>query len=430
MSLSPKSPVSPPNLTSRDEHSPRTSEFMTTTNPAAADGDQTRSDPVLLDISHKTRLVFGRGSSATVGRLASKFAVQRVLLVTDHGLRDAGHSQHAVQCLKQAGLDVRVFDDVHENPTTADVMRCVEFARPNDIQLIVGLGGGSSMDCAKGCNFLLTNGGQMIDYRGIGKATQPMLPMIAVPTTSGTGSEAQSFAVIADTATHMKMACGDAKAACRIAVLDPDLTVTMPRGVAAATGIDAITHAIESYVTTRRNPISQMYSARAWRLLSDAFPKIMNDPRDIVARGNMQLGAFLAGSAIECSMLGAAHAASNPLSAHFGIVHGVAVGLMLPHVIRWNALTVSDLYHDLSVAAGWSETTTAHGTSVNRLADGFAGLLALADMPDSLTGAMSSMPDDGLVTRLAEEASTQWTGTFNPRRMDAEAFVQLYRNAM
>ena len=402
---------------------------MTATNSAEAPDIVSNGAPA-LDITHKTRLVFGAGTSGQLGRLAAEFNVNRVLLVTDHGLRDAGHAKNAIRSLEAAGLQVAVFDDVHENPTTADVERCVTFARPGEVQLIVGLGGGSSMDCAKGCNFLLTNGGKMSDYRGVGRATKPMLPMIAVPTTAGTGSEAQSFAVIADAETHMKMPCGDAKAACRIAILDPELTVTMPRSVAAATGVDAMTHAIESFVTTRRNPISQMYSLQAWKLLSEAFPKVQESPDDIESLGKMQLGAFLAGSAIECSMLGAAHAASNPLTAKFGIVHGLAVGLLLPHVIRWNALSVAPLYHELAVAAGWSESSAAAGSSANRLADGFEELLTAAEMPCSLTDAMSTHPDDQLLTHLAEEASAQWTGTFNPRKMDAEAFAQLYRNAM
>ena len=136
---------------------------------------------------------------------------------------------------------------------------------------MVGLGGGSSLDCAKGVNFLFTNGGRMEDYRGVGRAKLPFLPMIAVPTTAGTGSEAQSFALIADAKTHMKMACGDKKAACRIAVLDPDLTVSMPPSVTAATGIDALSHALETFVAKPRNAISNLFSRNAWRLLSQGF---------------------------------------------------------------------------------------------------------------------------------------------------------------
>ena len=383
-----------------------------------------------LDFLQRTRLVFGRRAFEQLGALAKELGARRVLLVTDSGLQRVGHSERAASILRSAGLIVFVFDQVSENPTTVDVDRCVAFAKASEIDLIIGLGGGSSMDCAKGTNFLLTNGGRMKDYQGVGKATKPMLPMIAVPTTSGTGSEAQSFAVIADADTHLKMACGDVKAACRIAVLDPELTVTMPRSVAAATGIDAMTHAIESYVTTKRNMISQMFARQAWKLLSSAFPTVLREPGNLDARGRMQLGAFLAGAAIENSMLGAAHAAANPLTAQYGTTHGVAVGLMLPHVVRWNADAVGGLYRDLVDTAGWSDATTSAETAGDQLADGFTEFLRLADMPVSVSQAIDAAADESVIDELAADAVQQWTGTFNPRKMDAPAFVEVYRNAL
>jgi alcohol dehydrogenase len=387
-----------------------------------------------VDFQHRTRLIFGRKSLERLGSLSRENGGHRVLMVTDSGLRAAGHCERAEQILRDAGLEVVVFDAVSENPTTADVERCTAFAREHNqtraIDLIVGLGGGSCMGCAKGANFLLTNGGRMQDYKGLGKATQPMLPMIAVPTTSGTGSEAQSYAVIADAGTHVKMACGDPKAACRVAILDPELTVTMPRAVAAATGIDAMTHAIESFVTTKRNPISQMFSRKAWLLLSGAFPQVLREPDNYDARGRMQLGAFLAGSAIENSMLGAAHAAANPLTARFGTTHGIAVGLMLPHVIRWNAASVGGQYADLAETARWTLADRSPAAAAERLAAGFTDLLRLADVPVSLTQALDTELTAASIAELAADAAQQWTGTFNPRTMDAEAFATLYRNAM
>src|SRR5262249_9728456 len=149
----------------------------------------------------------------------------RILVVTDPGLARAGHPARAVTVLRQAGLETFLFNGVEENPSTRHVTACTEFARIHRIDLIVAVGGGSSMDCAKGTNFILTNGGQMTDYKGFGRATRPMLPSIGVPTTAGTGSEAQSYALIADEKTHLKMACGDRKAAFRVAILDPEVTV-------------------------------------------------------------------------------------------------------------------------------------------------------------------------------------------------------------
>lgn len=364
-----------------------------------------------------TRVVFGCRVIRRLGELASTLGGRRILIVTDAGIVRAGHVARAVAAIADKALESFVFDRVEENPTTRHVDWCVQFARQHGIDLIVGLGGGSSMDTAKGANFLLTNGGKMADYWGVGKAAQPMLPMIAVPTTAGTGSEAQSFALIADERTHQKMACGDRKAACRIALLDPELTVSQPDRVAAACGIDALAHAVETLVTTRRNPISQAFSREAWSLLSDAFPRMLHDGADLVARAKLLLGAHYAGIAIENSMLGAAHAAANPLTAHHRVTHGVAVGLMLPHVVRFNAESCAALY------AGLVDKGAESGEA---LAAKLTELMHAAGLPTTLPNCGVDAPDYAL---LAEEASRQWTAQFNPRPVDAADFERLYWQA-
>lgn len=377
-----------------------------------------------FDYEPRTRIVFGSGSLNRLGELASAAAAKRVLLVTDKGLAAAGHEARAVASLQESGIDITIFDDVHANPTTKDVERGLQVARQHEIDLIVGLGGGSSMDCAKGINFLLTNGGKMEDYWGVGKATQPMLPMIAVPTTSGTGSEAQSFALIANAETHMKMACGDKKAACRIALLDPELTVTMPASVTAVTGIDAISHAVETYVTTKRNTVSQLFSRRAWSLLAKSFPRVLEEPSDLEARGGMLVGAHFAGAAIENSMLGATHALANPLSAHFGLTHGVAIGVMLPHVVRFNASVVGNLYEDLASDAGLCES--GDQSAIEHLARYLTSVVEGWGLPTSLE---ECHVRSDLIPTMAEEAAKQWTGTFNPRPVDVNSLKELYECA-
>lgn len=272
----------------------------------------------------------------------------------------------------------------------------------------------------------------MEDYWGVGKATSDMLPLIAVPTTSGTGSEAQSFALISRVDSHVKMACGDPRAACRIALLDPTLTLTQPPRVTALTGIDAISHAIETQVTIKRSPLSNCYSRKAWQLLSSGFPRVLSHPQDIDARGQVQLGAYFAGLAIETSMLGAAHALANPLTARFDITHGQAVGVMLPSVIRFNASEVAELYAELwrELAAtreaqqldDFSETES----SSESLARFVQHLVALAGLETEL-GALK-IPI-GSLEQLAEDATQQWTGTFNPRKLSQQDFFQLYRES-
>jgi len=382
-----------------------------------------------FDITPHTRLVFGPGSLARLGELARELGGRRVLVVTDRGLVAAGHAARAEAALQAHAEQVTLFADVRENPTTADVARCLAVAREARADLLVGLGGGSSMDTAKGTNFLLTNGGEMKDYWGVGKATRPMLPLIAVPTTSGTGSECQCAALIADEVTHQKMACLDPKAAARIALLDPELTVSLPARVTAVTGVDAIAHAVETAVTTKRNALSLMYSHEAFKRLTHAFPVVAAQPTDLKARGEMQLGAAFAGTAIEHSMLGATHSCANPLTAHFNVVHGAAVGLMLPHVIRFNAAgdeATRRAYAELASAPEIACVSGGLAAAVEALVARIEALLNLAGIPRSLIEAGA---DPAQIPMLAAEAARQWTANFNPRRLTEADFAGLFTAA-
>lgn len=381
-----------------------------------------------FDQQPHTRLVFGNNSVKRVGILARELGVARALVVGDPGIVKAGHADTVVRSLQEAGVFVARFHDIQENPTTGTVAACLEVARANEIDVFVAVGGGSSMDTAKGCNFLLTNGGEMKDYWGVGKAGKPMLPLIAIPTTAGTGSECQCAALIADETTHQKMACLDPKVAARIAILDPVLTLSQPPNVTSCTGIDAIAHAVETAVTAKRNAVSLMYSHEAFKLLVPGLPRVLENPTDIDARGRMLLGAAFAGTAIENSMLGAAHSAANPLTAHFGIVHGRAVGMMLPHVIRFNAgeESIARAYAELASAPEIACVSDGPREAVEALILRVEALLNLAGMPRSLADCGA---DADLIPVLAAEAEKQWTATFNPRPVAKEDFVRLYEAA-
>lgn len=373
----------------------------------------------------RTRIVFGAGSLNRLGELARGEEARRVLLVTDPGLERAGHAERAIRSLKDADLDVVVFDGVEENPTARHVDAGLDVARRGRVDFIIGLGGGSAMDCAKGINFLVSCGGEMKDYWGVGKATKPMLKMIAVPTTAGTGSEAQSFALISDPVTHQKMACGDPKAACRIALLDPELTLSQPEAVTAATGTDAIVHAVETFVTRRRNPLSVVFAREAWRLLQGSFEAVLKNPTDVEARGRMLLGATYAGLAIENSMLGATHSAANPLTARYGTVHGAAVGLLLPHVVRCNAAVVDDEYRELARLGALPQN--GRGAPGEPLASYIESLFSRTGLPRSLS---ECGVKEEVIPDLAEEAAEQWTAQFNPRQLSIQDFEALYRCAL
>ena len=365
------------------------------------------------------RMVFGAGTLERLGELAREIGATRVLLVTDPGIRGAGHVGRALEALREAGIEPFVYDGVEQNPTGRHVDEGVRAGREHGIDCIVGLGGGSSMDCAKGINFVLTNGGSIEDYRGSGKAERPMLPSLGVPTTAGTGSEAQSYALITQEGTGIKMACGDKKAGFLRVILDPALVSSVPPAIAGIAGIDAVSHAVESYVTTRRNPVSQLLAREAWRLLESGLPKVVAGRGEIESWSGMLLGAHLAGAAIEQSMLGAAHACANPLTARFPLPHGVAVGLMLPHVVRFNAAHVGTLYDELRLAA---DPTGAPALLEERICE----LRSLAGLPERLRDCDVPRP---CLPELAAEAERQWTAGFNPRPVTRANLLELYEAA-
>jgi alcohol dehydrogenase len=379
---------------------------------------------VSFDFHPRTRVLFGPGRVTRAGQIARELGFRRTLVVADPGIREAGHTGRVLDALTASGVETFLFDGFGVNPDSAMVHAGAEFARPVDVDSIIGLGGGSSLDCAKGINFVLRNGGTIADYRGYGKASTPLLPMIGLPTTAGTGSEAQSYAVIADAETHMKMACGDVSAAVRVAILDPELTITAPAHVSAMAGYDAIAHAVETAVTVKRTPLSDTFSHQAWKLLSEAFERVLLHPSDAEARGAMLLGAHFAGAAIEQSMLGAAHACANPLTARYNLAHGLALAILLPHVVRWNAPVVRDRYAALLGAPRRRvRDENAAETLARRLEDfAVAGHLSITLSDAGVTA--------DAIPGLAELAAQQWTGTFNPRPFDAKGAEEIYRAAL
>lgn len=345
------------------------------------------------------KIIEGPGSLSKLPEVVSG----RVLIVSDPGIVAAGHVARAVELLDE----VVVFDGVQENPTESDVAACADFAREVSPNVIVGLGGGSSMDTAKGTLFLLSGGGVMSDYQGHGKAKGEMLPFVAVPTTAGTGSECQSYAVLCRDGSHEKMACGDPRAMAKVAILDAELTGSMPLRVARLSALDALSHALESAVCKTATEESRGFSFAAFRKMEPVLESVLQGTASLEQRGEMLMGAALAGRAIEASMLGAGHALANPLTAHFGVVHGRAVLTMLPTVMRWNAEVVGGVYRELRAdLIEWVEK-----------------LRELAELEP-----VEVSPE--VIPQLAEEASKQWTGQFNPRAFEVADFEGLYREAL
>ena len=373
----------------------------------------------------KQKVLFGEGIISTLGYHANLLG-NHALLVSDTGIKAAGHVGKVIKILEDSGIKVTTFDESIENPTESSVSKCVAVARESKIDLIIGLGGGSSMDTAKGCNFLLTNGGKMEDFWGVGKALHPLLPLIAIPTTAGTGSECQSFALISQDETHVKMACGDPKALPLITLLDPELTLSQPSSVTACTGIDALAHALESAVTLKRCELSARHAKIAFQLLNQSLPSVFDDPNNTNARGVALLGASHAGAAIEQSMLGAAHSMANPLTAKYGTVHGIAVGLSLPWVMKFNSedSDCQKIYSDLARTVGLAESNSSDSEGSAILINRVEELLEIA----KLTTSRNHLGfEETAIPELANAAAKQWTAGFNPRKIESEDFESLYQ---
>lgn len=377
-----------------------------------------------------TRLISGNGSFEQLGTRARELGFRRSLLVTDRELAHLGYSDKATALLRRSNIEAFPFHEFSADPDSDAIELGRSFAADLNIDSIIGLGGGSSLDCAKGINFLLTNGGRIQDYIGYGKASAPLLPMIGIPTTAGTGSEVQSYAVISDANSHQKLACGDPRAAFRLAILDPQLTLSQPQAVTAASGFDAIAHAVETYVSTSRTTFSEMFSREAWRLLEANYEAVVRDSKNLHARAEMQLGACYAGIAIENSMLGATHACANPLTARYGKVHGVALAMLLPTVVRWNANVVAERYASLLEFAGQPQGAGKRQPEAYEAVEAFARrleqLAAMAGLQTNLSSAGIPHSD---IRMLADDAATQWTGRFNPRPFDASGAFEIYQAA-
>lgn len=384
------------------------------------------------------RVLYGAGVIDLVGEVVRELGGRRVLVVADPGVAAAGHVHRASVSLREASLDIAVFYGVGENPGERHVAAAAAAARVHEADFLVGLGGGSAMDCAKGANFVFTNGGRMEDYWGFGKASKPMLPSVGVPCTAGTGSESQSFAVISREDDHRKMACGDPKARFAATLLDPELVRTAPPGVMAATGLDALSHTLESFVCTAANPYSRMFASEGFARLLRGFDAVVEAQSENGGTtgqggtgegmtelwGEMLLGAHFAGAAIEASMLGAAHGLANPLTARYEITHGVAVAVMLDHVVLFNGSAGHAGYGGLARLAFGSGSE--NDAASQRLAKLWAGLRDRACVSARLRDLGVREAELDL---LASQAAEQWTAQFNPRSASSSDMLALYRAA-
>lgn len=282
-------------------------------------------------------VTFGKNAAKELPRILKEFKAKNVMVVYDAGVKMAGIAEKVLAEVEKADVKVTVFDGVIPNPTNEVVEEAAEIAQRENIDVFVAVGGGSSIDLTKAVNILMTNPGPIVQYGGIGLVKEPELPLIAIPTTAGTSSEITNVVALTDTKAVCKYVIIDNKIVADKVIADPEFTKTMPAGVTAATGMDAITHAVESYISNMSTALTEYHSIKALQIFHEYLPKAVANGSDMEAREKMMLGCLIAGFGFSNANLGLVHGIAHTLSAHFHLAHGVANATVLPYVMEYNA---------------------------------------------------------------------------------------------
>lgn len=376
----------------------------------------------------RTTVHYGAGKIYELGRILRLQNASCVLVITDPGVVTSGIAQKCIDAITIEHLDYGLFDKIESNPTTASVNQGLLLAKRKKFDFIVALGGGSAIDAAKAINVLLSNGGKIADYRGFNRVGKESLPLIAIPTTAGSGSEMSSFMLISDHENHQKIVCSDPKIIPQMTILDPTLTLSLPASVTIESGLDALTTAIEAYVSKASTPHSDVFSLRAIEIIVQNIIRVSQEPSNLIARSQMLIGANMAGLAVHLSYIGAAHSMSNPLSKHFNLAHGVAVGMVLPYVMLFNAHGRPEKYRTIAHALGVKLVEGVDDLAINREgAMRVQDLLKKLDLPSNL--AELGVREESIPT-MAQEALSELSIDFNPVKPNLLQMKKLFLAAI
>ena len=383
--------------------------------------------PHLSRLQSPNKVIFGNNSSNSIGQEARALKIKRSLIVTDQGVIRAGLIDGIKRSLESAEISVSVFDGAIPDPSTDTANECGQIAVDKGSQLIVGVGGGSSIDVAKGGALLATNGGSIVDYFGVDTVPKQCLPTILIPTTSGTGSEVTRVLVVTDTKSKTKQVVFSDYLLANIAIVDPTLTISMPPVLTADTGVDALVHAIEAYVSMDGGPFSEILAIQAISIISENLPKAFCKGSDLDARKKMALGSCMAGLAFGSSSVGAVHALSYPLDSEFGISHGRSQGAILPYVIEYNRIANAKKYADICMAMGENVDQFSDFAASERLVDVLFQLLEILGISTSLQDyGLSEINIDSLVAGAMRQARLFRP---NPRDMGEDDVRGIYLRA-
>ncbi|WP_273819253.1 L-threonine dehydrogenase [Pseudomonas asplenii] len=351
---------------------------------------------------------------------------RKALIVTDAGLAKAGVAARIAEALALRDIDSLVFDGAKPNPSIANVEQGLAALKDGKCDFVVSLGGGSPHDCAKGIALCATNGGHIRDYEGVDRSAKPQLPLVAINTTAGTASEMTRFCIITDESRHVKMAIVDRNVTPLLSVNDPALMVAMPKGLTAATGMDALTHAVEAYVSTAATPITDACAIKAIELISANLRLAVRDGADLKARENMAYAQFLAGMAFNNASLGYVHAMAHQLGGFYDLPHGVCNAVLLPHVQAFNASVCPQRLSDVARALGADVAGLSPEEGAQAAITAIRSLAGDVEIPAGLRELGAKLPD---IPVLAANALKDACGLTNPRLADQRQIEEIFRNA-
>ncbi|HEY5361159.1 MAG TPA: iron-containing alcohol dehydrogenase [Streptosporangiaceae bacterium] len=383
--------------------------------------------PARLVKFHVPEIVFGPGALAELGHCAARLGARRPFLVTDPGLIEAGWADEAVAYLRQVGLCPAVWHDVTPNPKDHEIEAAFQMYAESGSDVIIGLGGGSCIDAAKGVAILSGNGGRILGYEGVDKVVRPIPPTVMVPSTSGTGSDVSQFAVVTDTAARIKITIISRTLVPEISVIDPRLLTTMPDWLNATTGLDALTHAIEAYVSRAHNLLTDSHALHAVALIIRHLLRAQLRPNETIPRLAMALGSLEAGMAFTNAILGATHAMSHQVGGLLDAPHGVVNAVLLPHVIRFNAQVLPERFVPLAAAGG----IRTEGVPAREVALLLAERVReLADEVGVPKGLAALGVTETMLPQMARTTLKDACLATNPREADARDIEALFRAAL
>jgi alcohol dehydrogenase class IV len=373
-------------------------------------------------------IVNGPGAAKEVGNFAKGIG-KKALIVTDANLEKLGLPKEVMKSLEIAGVPFAIFSRVVIEPTQDNVEEGLKAYKEAGVDFLIAVGGGSSMDTAKAIGALATNTGRISDFMGANKIPKPGAPLIAIPTTAGTGSEVTPFTIITDTAKDVKMLIASPNILPRVALVDPLMTLTMPQGITAATGLDALTHAIEAYVSVKAQPITDTLALQAIRLIAANLRQAWSNGDHLEARTNMLIGSLHAGLAFANSSVALVHGMARPIGAYFHVPHGVSNAALLPTVIEFSILGNPKKYADIAEAMGEMTEGLSLLDAAYLTADATRRLNDDLKIPTLSGLGVEEKKFNTVVKQMAADAIASGSPGNNPRKATQEEIVELYKKA-